>query len=412
MERCVNIDWLEVHVLEDMNQYPLDAYFFKHDGWRVEQREYGTRIYNQMFTIYDTNDEPFIEVRRAPKSAENGGGILAMNSAHIRLTNRYCYFSNCVQLLRDFLSRYHYEFKRIFRIDLCLDFERFDLGDDPQKFIVRYLRHKFAKINQSERTARGKDRWDGCEDNYVSWGSHKSMVGTKLYNKSKELQEVHMKPYIVQAWMASGLVTNPLTMVKVRKDGTQYTPTIWRVEFSVKSGAAGWAILEDCTGAKNKLKPIANTLECYDTKEKQLQMFASLAYHYFHFKYYEPNTRKDRCRDKILFHFDFAHDTIYKLQHIASSTPPADDDMKLEKLLRKWAEKHFEPDVSKACHIILAMLERDIIRPLSSNRWDSEQVTQLQMVLRRRMEQPEEEFQVTWEKVRRLIQATAEGVIF
>lgn len=406
--RCVNIDWLEVHVLEDAGRYPLDAYFFQREGWFVKQREYGTRVYEQMFTLLDDHEEPLLEVRRAPKSSTELQGVLSPYSCHIRLANRTCYFTNAVSLLRDFLSRYNYSFKRIFRIDICLDFERFDLGDDPANFIRRYVSHKFAKINQCNRTTRGQDRWDGCEDNYISWGNPKSMVSTKLYNKTKELAEAHDKPYIKQAWMACNLITNPLTMVKVRSDGSQYTPTIWRVEFSVKSGAAGWAILEDCTGAKTKKKPIANTLDCYDNKEKQLQMFASLAHHYFHFKYYEPGQRKDRCKDKVLFHFDFARDQVYKLTRIAQSAPASTDDKRLQRALERYEQVHVDPNIRRACAIILEAISKDQARCLCEDKWDYKQVDELQQILRRRMAMPEEDFQVCVDAVRRLIEQTSD----
>ena len=412
MIRCINVDWLEVHVLEDMNLYPLDAYFFQRDGWHVEQREYGTRVYEQMFTVFDSHDEPFLEVRRAPKSSDEKFGVLAMNSAHIRLVNRYCYYPNAVALLRDFLARYNYEFKRIFRIDLCCDFERFDLGDDPAKFVQRYLAHKFSKINQCNRTTRGTDRWDGCEDNYISWGQPKSVVSTKLYNKTKELAEVHDKPYIRSAWMQAGLITNPITMVKVRADGTQYTPTIWRVEFSIKSGAQGWAILEDCTGAKNKKKPIANTLQCYDTPQKLLQMFASLAHHYFHFKYYEPGQRKDRCRDKVLFHFDFQRDELVKLARVSQSKPQPKDEERLRKALQRYAQSHYEPKVQQACAVLLENLEHYAITRLAEVRWDVEQVEELRELLARRMRLPDEEFAVALDEVRRLLQGRKDETLF
>lgn len=412
MIRCVNIDWLEVHVLEDASRYPLDAYYFQRDGWHVESRAYGTRVYEQMFTLYDKHDQAFLEVRRAPKSSSDLQGVLEPYSCHIRLTNRYCYYPNCVQLLREFLARYNYTFRRIFRIDLCLDFERFDLGDEPQKFVVRYLRHKFAKINQCNRTTRGEDRWDGCEDNYVSWGQPKSVVSTKLYNKTKELAEAHDKPYIKQQWMACGLITNPITMVKVRKDGSQYTPVIWRVEFSVRSGALGWAVLEDCTGAKNRRKPVANTLECYDTKEKQLIMFASLAHHYFHFKYYEAGKRKDRCRDKVLFHFDFSRDQLVKLERIAQAEPQPSDEVRLRRALERYAQKHVEPSVQKAVSVLLDNLDHHAITRLSSVRWDIEQVQELRELIRRRMELPDEDFTLALDAVRRLMNRAANEDLF
>lgn len=404
MTRCIHIDWLEVHVLEDMNLFPCDKYFFVREGWRVEQREYGTRVYEQMFTLFDQHDEPFLEVRRAPKSSSDSRGVLVPNSCHIRLTNRYCYFPNAVALLRDFLARYNYTFRRIFRIDICNDFVRFDLGDDPAKFVQRYLTHKYAKINQCNRTTRGEDRWDGCEDNYVSWGAPTSVVSTKLYNKSKELAEARDKPYIRQSWMAAGLITNPITMVKVRPDGTQYTPTIWRVEFSVRSGSQGWAKVEDCNGANNRKKYIDNTLQCYDTDEKLLLMFASLAHHYFHFKYYEHGQRKDRCRDKVLFHFDFAKDKLVKLARISQSKPQPAEDLRLRKALELYKISHFEPSVQEACKVLLDNIHHGAVARLASERWDIKQVQELRELLKRRMRHPDEDFAVALDAVRRLIQ--------
>ena len=52
------------------------------------------------------------------------------------------------------------------RIDICLDFVRFDFGgDDPQKFVRRYLKHHYAKINQGRHNVHGKDAWEGQEWN-------------------------------------------------------------------------------------------------------------------------------------------------------------------------------------------------------------------------------------------------------
>lgn len=412
MTRCVNIDWLEVHVLEDNQRYPLDASFFRYEGWTVKERDYGTRVYSQMFTLIGTDEEPFIEIRRAPKSSSDLQGVLDPLSAHIRLTNRSCYFADCVERLRVFLARYNYTFRRIFRLDLCLDFELFDSGDEPQKFITRYLSHKYAKINQCNRTTRGEDRWDGCEDNYVAWGNPKSMVSTKLYNKTKELAEAKIKPYIIQSWVASNLITNPLDMTKIRKDGTKYTPTIWRLEFSIKSGACRWMILEDHTGAKKKLKGVSHELSTYDTKAKQLQMFASLVHHYFHFKIFEKGVRKDRCKDKFLFNFDFNKDQIYHLERIAQSTPQPTDEIRLRKALQRFSEKLIEPNVFKATQVVIECLDKRNARTLASCQWDIAQVEELQAILRRRLQLPEEDFQVCVDTVRRILQDKAKGLLF
>lgn len=50
IKRCLNIDWLEVYALEPDK---LDADFFISDGWSVQPRPYGTRVYDEMFTLMD-----------------------------------------------------------------------------------------------------------------------------------------------------------------------------------------------------------------------------------------------------------------------------------------------------------------------------------------------------------------------
>lgn len=412
MKRCINIDWLEVYVLESQELYPVDAYYFQRHEYNVKRREYGTRIYAEMFTILDEHDEPFIEVRRAPKSSQDDHGILDPRSAHIRLSNRWCYSKNAVGLIRDFLHDHGYEFRRIFRLDICCDFERFDKGDDPQVIVRRYIRHRYTKVNQCTRRVIGEDRWDGCVDNSISWGSRTSMVTTKLYNKTLELQQEKMKPYIVQSWMACNLITNPLTMTKVNSRGKEYKPTIWRVEFSIKSGNAGWAVLEDCTGHKNKTIAIEHTLSTYDTDEKLLRMFASLAHHYFHFKKFERDKRKDLCEDKVLFEFNLNKDQLYRLQKVSQSEPQSTDDARLYRQLVRYAEHHIDPTLRKACRVLIEQLDKEHLRTLATSKWDYRQVEELQMLLERRLSLPQESFEVALDAVRRLLQRTAEETLF
>ena len=192
MIRCVNIDWLECFCLEDAINYPHDADYFRSQGWHVREREYGTPMYEQMFTLLDHYDLPIIEIRRKPKSDNmKKAGLFDPNSCHVRLTNRACYATGAAQMLQQFLETHGLWFQRISRIDICYDFERFDYGDEPQKFLQRYMAGRFSKINQANINAHGLDQWDGRNWNSVSWGSLKSMVTTRFYNKTMELREAH-----------------------------------------------------------------------------------------------------------------------------------------------------------------------------------------------------------------------------
>ena len=140
MTRCINLDWLEVFCFE--NGEPHDVDYFRRAGFVVDEREYGTRIYNQMFTLMGEDGHPLLEVRRSPKSL-----LMPQQATHLRLVNRSCYFDNAADVMAQFIDRYEYTFQRISRVDICLDFVRFDDNTLPRVFMQRYMRGKFSKIN-------------------------------------------------------------------------------------------------------------------------------------------------------------------------------------------------------------------------------------------------------------------------
>lgn len=357
MVRCVNIDWLEVYCIEDVSQDALDANFFRAAGWRVTEREYGTRVYKEVFKLYDNFDRPFIEIRRNPASTiDKGGGLFDPRSCHIKLSNLYCYTNNPIDILRDFLTRYNYQYKRLHRLDICYDFIRFDEGDDPQKFIDRYMEGRYAKVNQTNISVYGCDRWSNRVWQTVSWGKPSSMVSTKIYNKTLELEQVHDKPYIRQAWHHAGLIDDPISCTCVDKDGKRYSPNIWRVEFSLKSAAKRWIMYETNKGRKEKKEAYPHTLSCYDTRDKLITAFANLSSHYFRFKVFQQGVRKDRCRDKILFRFA-PSDTTYTIDRLASHVCRSDTMQRLITRLLQYSETTYNYEVKKACSTVIHSIQ-------------------------------------------------------
>ena len=390
IQRCVNIDWLEVYCLEDALTYPHDAEYFRRAGFHVEEREYGTPVYHEMFTLYDHYDQPLIEIRRNPKSAvgRQVNGVLDPNSCHVRLSNRTCYFNAPVQLLQQFLEQYGFHLQRISRLDICLDFVKFDYGDDPADFMDRYFKSRYSKINQANIRAHGRDMWDGRLWNSVSWGNPKSMISTKFYNKTMELREKSDKPYIRQAWCAAHLVDDADMLVKYVKkdDGTVDTikPDIWRVEFSIKSSTRNWFIIEDVSGQKKKIRSIKHTLSMYTDKDKLLDMFFSLAEHYFHFKYYEKDKRKDRCRDKLLFRTN-EKSIHYKLENVATVTSPEKSLQRLKMMLEKYRDEHCDPQLYKACNVVVAKLMEEQHTRSMPMPWDITEIQALRLLISRRL---------------------------
>lgn len=362
MTRCVNVDWLEVYAHEIDKDQPRDADYFRALGFSVSERPYGTRQYEQMFTILDDFQEGWIEIRRLPKGLKTTTGFSVLNegSCHIRLCNRTCYCKPAAQIMIDFCEKHRFVISRIARLDLCLDFEFFDYGDDPQKFLYRYLKGKYSKINQSNIRANGKDLWDGRFWNSLSWGSPVSQVSTKFYNKTLELNEKKDKPYIRQAWASAGLVDDMVTLEKRAKDGTLYKPQIWRLEFSIKSSTKRWYVVEDTTTAKKKLRSIHHVLEDYFTDTLLMKHFRGLVEHYFHFKVYVEGQRKDRCPDKRLFIFT-DYDTYYQVEHVSTAKSDKKPLDSLLNRLQNYKLKHPTGTDAKAIDAVLDIIKKDIL---------------------------------------------------
>ena len=350
----------------------MNADYFRGRGYIVHEREYGTRVYNEMFTIEDQHGHAFIEGLRTPHSGSSSFTGLSELSCHLRLVNRACYANNPVRDMAEFIIKHDYIFQRIFRLDLCYDFIRFDSGDDPARFLRRYIENKFSKVNQCKVRVIGDDSWASFDWESVSWGAPTSMVGTKMYNKTKELKATgDKKPWIKQAWFESGLVNDPLNL-----------PDVWRIEFSMHSSARNWIVIEDADSKHNKKRAVPHTLEMFDGRDRLWERFEEMAHHYFQFRYVEyldkVNSdgernlkRKDVCREKRLFNYNLDR-TFYKIEGVAVECKPDKDDDILRRRLTLYREKHADPDLRRAIDILLNNLNRERLRQITAHGYAAE----------------------------------------
>lgn len=344
--RCVNIDWLEMYCLEPYE--PRDMSYFVSQGFVVQPRDYGTKHWNEVFTLLDDDGNEFMEVRRAPRHAEGGHHTIYPDGAtNVRLVNRYCYFDTAAWIMSDFLAKHRYVIRRIFRLDLAIDFVKFDSGDLPSKVARRISRHVYTKIYQSERTVHGRDRWDTCDDNSFSWGRKGSMVVTRFYNKSLELAQVKDKPWIRQAWYECGLIPDPIAPIVLDKRGEVIGDPVWRLEFQINSSARGWFVIDD----PEKNEYVEHTLEAYWNRPLLVQAIACLYRHYFNFRIYKQGVTKYDCPEKRLFDFKEA-DPCYSLRNsLVKRTYDATGSQAL-----RWVQRLREilpnPDVHQALNVV------------------------------------------------------------
>ena len=116
-------------------------------------------------------------------------------------------------------------------------------------------------------------------------------------------------------------------------------------------------------GKAKNYQSIHNTLDCYNSKEKLLMMFAALQHHYFHFKRYVMDQRKDRCPDRILFRFNLPQQ-IVKPEHPDNLTERTPDShlLMLIKQLRMYLLTADSPEARIKATDLLRILEKVQLR--------------------------------------------------
>lgn len=129
------------------------------------------------------------------------------------------------------------------------------------------------------------------EWNYVCWRSDTSPVGTKLYNKSKELdRDGHRKPYIEAKWQ------------QMYEQGFwRRGDDVFRLEFSIRSQCKGFVRTFDGECLRNDLPQ-------YETESGLLDMFTALVEKYFRFVHTQKSKNgklldKSKSAKKVLFIF-------------------------------------------------------------------------------------------------------------
>lgn len=296
--RCVNLDWLEVFCEEDP-QFPFSVERMQKLGWEVERRAYGTPMYQEMYTLL-RGGVPVLEVRRNPYSKKSEGGLFADGACHVRYSNRTCYGVSPMQEMRNFIERAKLHYRSISRVDICMDFLNFEDAQEmsPRSFIIDYMNGKLLKIGQNK--IRGVSEGaaitevEGCSFagricgignriNSLRWGGKKCPISTKLYNKSLEMREVKRKDYIIDQWVAAGMVTREYV---TEKDGKKRLALmhegkevdVWRLEYSIKLG--GSTFVETQQG-----EIIDFSLSSIDTRDKMLSVFCALTNRYFDIRY-------------------------------------------------------------------------------------------------------------------------------
>lgn len=106
-----------------------------------------------------------------------------------------------------------FQVNKISRIDFYCDFQNFETGKNPEKFIREVANLKY--LYKDQRTQITLDR-HGQNYNGLTLGKRTSIVRTYLYNKTLEINQKSKKTYISE----------------LHKETFKNDATVWRLEFS------------------------------------------------------------------------------------------------------------------------------------------------------------------------------------
>lgn len=321
---CINVDWLQVFC-SDKNTLRLDYIYNDYNEFEFILRPATSRHFGEIWDVRTIDGDEYAIIQRKPLSK-----ILADDAAIVQLVNRELYKPGFSLKFFVWLARYKFVYKSISRIDLCFDSNVWAHGLKPANFVNRFLKGQYlmnSKTRLSMNFSINAAMRNGFDMNSFSFGSKTSPVFTRLYNKTKELNEVKMKPYIVENWEYNGLDTNQ---------------DVWRIEFAIKSDGAKMIHLS--TGELFRLD-----ISQLRFQEEIEDIFFSYAAKYFVWKVNDGKKNKTRMKDLDIF--PKTKKTTMRPIRITSST----DSTRADRIFLKRIHKYIEElkDVDKESEEVL-----------------------------------------------------------
>lgn len=233
----LNIDWLSVYCIcsaesytDGVREIPYDPDAkgkkrdFPHSpSYTYVVQDYGTRQYKKLVFVY-VDKEKVAEVQYLPCSP-----VLLPTSVIVKFDNRVLYSPSFKSIVAQFLREHSLRVERITRLDIAADFTKFYCYEcipfirDFLNMKLRHIGRGGGQSNFSHGARKDEDTgYSRAWLNYggLTFGARTSDVRVYLYDKTKELDEVHDKPYIRDSWVSAGIDTS----------GGKH---VWRLEVSI-----------------------------------------------------------------------------------------------------------------------------------------------------------------------------------
>lgn len=328
----LHLDWLQMSV-KWVNKHEASFNRF----YKVKKLDFSTRHFNLIEEIY------IRKKRIATVTSKPCSEILDKDLIIVKFDNWVLYDQKKHEIILGFLQRNQLDFISFSRVDFCCDFNVFDNGMCPERFIKKYIYRKLLRLGRSPHVAH---HFKQGQHEHISkglkFGSNLSDCTAYIYNKTLEMETVKWKPYIYLSWIKGGL--------NIEKN-------VWRVEFSLKQGTK--LLVNTETGEVDLFLSLQLISEIYIQK-----CFFKLYEKYFTFVWNDGQIRKDRMRKVRLF------DYIYSPEILVDAEVTSDADRAKKIFIKKLHELNNEMrGTDFHMNVYMKKFEDEIIAESSLQAW-------------------------------------------
>lgn len=278
----LSLDWLQLYYVGCIE--PRADY-------EVKRLEYSSRIFMYIDEIY-INNKKICTATHTPFSP-----VLDQKMVIVKFENYLLYEKNLWYIVDNFAADFNLVYKSISRLDVAVDFNTFYKKRNVQNFLNDFLKNNVRKIGKAVYKLQGSQKSTHIVD-YLRFGGNSSEVSAYIYNKTKELNQVKMKSYIVDMWRCSGLDVDA---------------GVWRLEFSIKSSAI--KMLDKSVGDLEDI-----SLENIKSRLFLEKMFMALVEKYFCFRENTGKSNVSREKKIVLFYNNFKDIERYFVRNLGDAT--------------------------------------------------------------------------------------------
>jgi hypothetical protein len=258
-ELNTKIDWLQIRLSGEIIR-------------DLEQLDTGMKT-KHFAKVYEYKKDGVLLWSLATKPYENS--VLKRDMSLLKISNQFLYHEGLVNNTKQLIEWLGCKYEGITRLDLARDFQEFDNRYKPLGVInglikgkyLRALAGKIKAVGQTQvitGTNNHKPIWE-----YLRYNCANSKVSVYLYNKTKEMNQVKIKPWIIDSW---GQLTAKID--------------VWRLEFSLKG--------QDCKYVNIYGELCTIDLDTIDKQHELNMIYLGLYDKYFKIYENEGKNRKDR----------------------------------------------------------------------------------------------------------------------